>query len=528
MIKKELLAIEEDMTQVLGGILLNADLLYDSNYPIDPQDFIGKYAVVYTAVHNLARRGMREFSDDIVFEYIDKHIQAYRDLYLEHQPNNDLVKECQEQAKTFNFAYHYQKLRKMSYLRDLNVTGFDISKFYDIDGADLELNARFDKMTLDDIRTESQLIRNKMEERWTRVLSDNESATSKDLTEEKINAILNQKMKLGHKFPMGLEVLTHIFRGQIPEVYALNVASSGVGKSRIAMLQAVNNACEFMWDDTEKDWIYIGKSAPTLYISTEMKLDSLFSMALAFVSGVNESKIKRNKCSEKEKKRIQKAGRIIREGGLYFEFMPTFTIESIESTVEEHVLTNKVELVYFDYIHASTSVMTSMANKTGMRNLSTDKILEAFSIELKNSALRYGTYLATSSQVNRGSQGDDGLSFGSIRGAYSLPDKFDTVIFSTIPNKKQKKRFMDLNLYESSDVTKTEPNFCITILKNRDGEDNDVTLWFYLNRGNMRFEFINVTDKEITEGYDLKIDRYAFEREETPEDSELYQYLISA
>ncbi|MGL5765006.1 MAG: hypothetical protein ACRCX8_05125 [Sarcina sp.] len=95
-------------------------------------------------------------------------------------------------------------------------------------------------------------------------------------------------------------------------------------------------------------------------------------------------------------------------------------------------------------------------------------------------------------------------------------------MFSTLPNQKELEKFEKLNLYEGF----AKPNFCITILKNRDGEHNEVTLWFNLNRGNMRFNFLNATDKEITRGYELLIDKYSYEREES-NDLEMLEFLAS-
>lgn len=288
------------------------------------------------------------------------------------------------------------------------------------------------------------------------------------------------------------------------------------------MLEAVNNSCEYMWDNNTDEWVYIGKARPTLFISTEVTTKSLITMLIAIISGVEESKIKRRRCNEEERRRVRKAREIFKKGSLNIEYMPNFTIETIEACIEKYIINKKIEFCYFDYIHASANVMASVAKRTGNRGLGTDKVLEAFSIELKNLANKYFLNLATSCQVNRNSQSDDAKSFGSVRGAYSLPDKFDYVMFSETPNKKEVQKFKDLELYEGL----LEPNFCLTILKNRDGEDNEITLWFNLNRGNMRFNFLNATDKEVTKGYSLLIDKYSYEREES-EDLEMLEFLAS-
>lgn len=522
MVDKALLANETDMGQVLGGLLLNGELLYDTSYQLKAKDFIREYALVFSCANNLIRQGIRQFDDEMVLDYIENHYPKYVDVYKELHPDRDFVKTLQESARLFNFEYHYNNVKKMAYLRDLNEKRYDISWLYDVEDTEAKINKDFDKMTLDDIISKVRVDFNELHQDWVIGSSEDESLSSETVTDEELDDALEGDMEVGHRFPIGLEVLTHIYRGQLPQKYHLNMAGSGVGKTRIKMLEALNNACEYMWDNDNEEWVYTGVAKPTLFISTEVTMKSLLTMLISFISGVEESKIKRRRCTTEEKKRIKKARQIFKKGKLYLEYMPNFTIESIDSCIEKYVLNKKIEFLYFDYIHASANVMASVARKTGNKSLGTDKVLEAFSIELKNLCNKYFLNFATSCQVNRNSQGEDAKSFGSVRGAFSLPDKFDNVMFSETPNKKDIQKFKDLELYEGF----LEPNFTITILKNRDGEDNEITLWFNLNRGNMRFSFLNATDKDITKGYPLLIDQYAYEREES-EDVEMLEFLAS-
>lgn len=519
---KTLLSNVDDMSQVIGALLTNGELIYDTSYSLDIKDFIREHALVFSCVNNLVRRGVRQFNDEMVTEYIVKHFPSWGDVYKEMYPDNDFVQSLQQGAKLFNLEYHYNNVKKMSYLRDLNDNHFDITPFYDVTCEDKKLNKEFDKCSVEDIRNKFKSMINKMDEKWVSQGSDNETLSSESVTDDELDDALEGAVEVGHKFPIGLEVLTHIYRGQLPQKYLLNMAGSGVGKTRIKMLEAVNNSCEYMWDDNTEDWAYIGEAKPTLFISTEVTTKSCLTMLIAIISGVEESKIKRRKCTSEEKKRIRKARKIFKSGKLYIEYMPNFTIETIESCIERYVLNKKIEFMYFDYIHASANVMASIGKRTGNKSLGTDKVLEAFSIELKSITNRYFLNFSTSCQVNRNSQGDDSKSFGSVRGAYSLPDKFDNVMFSTTPTTKELQKFEELKLYEGF----LKPNFCITILKNRDGEDNELTLWFNLNRGNMRFHFLNATDKDITKGYELLIDKYAYEREES-NDLEMLEFLAS-
>lgn len=230
MVDKSLLAVEEDMGQVLGALLLNGDLLYDTSYPLDVKDFIREYAIVFSCVNNLVRRGVRQFNDEIILEYMATHLPKWKDVYVEMHPENDFIKNLQLSNRMFNFEYHYQNVRKMSYIRDLNDEGFDISKFYDVSGEDATLNKEFDKSSLDEIRGKFKNLMNTMDEKWVSHASEDESLSSETVTDEQLDDALEGAVEVGHKFPMGLETLTHIYRGQLPQKYHLNMAGSGVGK----------------------------------------------------------------------------------------------------------------------------------------------------------------------------------------------------------------------------------------------------------------------------------------------------------
>lgn len=230
MVDKALLAKEEDMGQVLGAILINGDLLYDTSYPIEAKDFIREYALVFSCVNNMVRKGIRQFDDDMILNYIKTNYPTWKDVYIEMYPDNDFVKNLMLTTKSFNFPFHYNNIRKMSYLRDLNEMNYDISKLYDVDGVDEQLNKSFEKMTLEDIITKVKVEFNELHQNWIQGSDEDESLSSETVTDEYLDDALEGNMEVGHKFPIGLEVLTHIFRGQLPQKYHLNMAGSGVGK----------------------------------------------------------------------------------------------------------------------------------------------------------------------------------------------------------------------------------------------------------------------------------------------------------
>ena len=69
-----------------------------------------------------------------------------------------------------------------------------------------------------------------MDEKWVSHSSEDESLSSDSVTDDELDDALEGAVEIGHKYPMGLEVLTHIYRGQLPQKYNLNMAGSGVGR----------------------------------------------------------------------------------------------------------------------------------------------------------------------------------------------------------------------------------------------------------------------------------------------------------
>lgn len=77
-------------------------------------------------------------------------------------------------------------------------------------------------------------------------------------------------------------------------------------------------------------------SEPALFISTELEADEIQSMIIAFVSGVNESKILDGKYSGDEEERVDKAIQFIESAPLYIEHIDDFDINDIENLIKRY------------------------------------------------------------------------------------------------------------------------------------------------------------------------------------------------
>lgn len=79
----------------------------------------------------------------------------------------------------------------------------------------------------------------------------------------------------------------------------------------------VADACNFASDEIyEPDfgmWIKNGKKEPTLFIATEQDITEMQTMAIAFLSDVNEAHILNGKYDEGERERVVKAAKKMQE-----------------------------------------------------------------------------------------------------------------------------------------------------------------------------------------------------------------------
>ena len=88
-----------------------------------------------------------------------------------------------------------------------------------------------------------------------------------------------------------------------------------------------------MYDLKSKTWISIGVEQPTLFIATEQSLNEIQTMALAFISGVEETHIQLSEYEPGEIERIDKAIEILKDSKLLFKSMPDFSLQDVENII---------------------------------------------------------------------------------------------------------------------------------------------------------------------------------------------------
>lgn len=484
--------------QVLGCILKNPLLLADSNkYELTNDDFPEKFhKIIFAAIYNLYNDGTEVISEI----NIDGFLREYDIQYAIFNDNDGIeyLYRIQELAEESNFDYYYKRLKKFSLIREMDGLGFNIKELYDDEIIDPkekeEMQKNFDKLSIEDIL---KVYETKMIEVKDKFKGNSESQGIQ--AGEGVSDLLDrlrQSPDIG--VPMNSEMLTSIFRGSRKKKYYIRSSITGGGKTRHMVADACRLSATHIYDLKLKEWKENDFNERTVVTSTEMLFEELQTIAIAYISGVDEEKILYNDLTPDEQERVRKAAEVLENSPIWFEQLPNFNVKDIEQTIEKNVVLNGAEYIYFDYIHSSVKVFSEMSKASGI-GLREDQILLLMSIRLKDICNKYSVYLMSATQLN--GEWKDAWNKGAIidstyiRGGKSIIDKADGGMIILPISKMEKK---DIEEILSKGFLK-QPNYVTHIFKNRGNRVDKAKLFSHVDMGNMRITdlFVTNVDNEL-------------------------------
>jgi replicative DNA helicase len=356
------------------------------------------------------------------------------------------------------------------------------------------MQENFDKLSIEDIL---KVYETKMIEIKDKFKTNGESkgiqagSGAKDLLKR-----LQESPDIG--VPLNSEMLTSIFRGSRKKKYYIRSSITGGGKTRHMVADACRLSATHLYDLKLKKWVENDFQEKTVVISTEMLFEELQTIAIAYISGVNEEKILYNDLTTDEREIVEKAAEILEKSPIWLEELPNFNVKDIEQTIEKNVILNGVEYVYFDYIHSSVKVFSEMSKSSGI-GLREDQILLLMSIRLKEICNKYSVFLESATQLNGEwkEAWNKGMVIDStfIRGGKSIIDKADGAMIILPISKMEKK---DIEEIMKKGFLK-QPNYVTHIFKNRGNRVDKAKVFSYIDMGNMRITdlFVTNTDNEL-------------------------------
>lgn len=385
--------------QVLGCLIKNPMLIVDDRYRMCVEDFPERFhQILYGAIDNMAKSGVQDLNSISIDDYLSKFPRQHK--VFEDNKGMEYVENAVDLAQIENFDYYYQTFRKFGLLNQLQKKGFDTTIVYDPNVIDVdqqaEMQRQFDRLSVQDIFTRYELNISELKEVY-----DSSSDSTGVQAADGMMALKEQYKEAPEMgMPMGSAKLTTIARGRRLKKLYLKSSPSGLGKSRVSVGEAAHTAIPEYYDTNTKQWINTGCDAPSLIITTELEIDEIQSLIMAYVSGVPEEHILDGKYDAGEEGRVDKAIEYISKSKLYIEQVPNFNIEDIENTIKKYKLKYQVGYVWFDYIFTSIKILNEVANRTRGVKLREDNVLLMFADRMKTLANTLNVHIDTSTQVN--------------------------------------------------------------------------------------------------------------------------------
>lgn len=264
--------------------------------------------------------------------------------------------------------------------------------------------------------------------------------------------------------------------------------------SRVSLGDAARISIPYYYDTNTREWLNTGCSSPTLFITTELEVDEIQSLIMAYVSGVPEDHILDGNYKGDEENRVDKAIEFIGNSPLFIEQIPNFDIEDIENVIKKYKLKYQVGYVFFDYLFSSIKIMSEVAGKTKGVKLREDNVLLMFADRMKTLANVLNVHIDTSTQVNGEWRNAKEADMNLIRSAKSVADKVDLGII-LLPVSEADRLSIESIIARTQGFL-PEPNLVFHVYKNRRGKLNHVRLFVYFDYSTCRTTDLFVTDNK--------------------------------
>lgn len=157
-------------------------------------------------------------------------------------------------------------------------------------------------------------------------------------------------------------------------------------------------SCSAIYDTNSDQWVE-KNCQPVLFISTELDLEELTTMALAFLTGYDEEDILLQRIPFSDE-RMSTAVQVLRKSPLYLEILPDYTIKDVENTIKRNIRVNHTKAVFFDYINSSLGLLSEVSGKTRGMAMREDIVLSLLSTRLKEIANDFDIFIMSATQTN--------------------------------------------------------------------------------------------------------------------------------
>lgn len=475
--------------QILATLMYNPKLLLESDkYQIESNDFstpILRY--IFWAIENLAPHAKGPLAPYEIEQWVNNSPTG-KTLFESKGARQYLVDCVATPVSSFDALY--MQFRRENLINDLKKTGIidtnDIYIDHPMTEKELEIMEKYARSTPEDIL--KNIDRKLLPIKSKYMLQDSSQVQSIYEGLEDMISDLETNPEIG--LPLQGKLFNHIVSGALIGKFYLRSGSSGLGKTRSLMADACYLAFPIRYNWNLMKWELEGFNEKVLIVITEQEVDEIQKMALAYLTGINESVFKRGQTTEKQKEVIKQAIKIfeIFKDNFLVIRVPNPSISLIKQLLREQVALHDIRYVFYDYIFISPSLLGEFKGMS-LRN---DEILLMFSDALKQLAVELDIFIMSSTQVNANADKTNEIrNEASLAGSRAVINKADMGCIMARPSKEE------LKLLESYDLSTKLPDIVTDIYKVRGGEWTQVRIWSVMNLGTLRKEDLYVTDSRM-------------------------------
>lgn len=490
---------------VLAGVFSDPSLLDNESYHFHEEDFSDNefHKVLFGTMFNLHALGAKEITINSIEDYLEQ--RPKQKAIYEINKGAEYLNLLREQVSPNTFQYYYDRMKKFTLLRMYDEKcGMNLSWFYDPDEIldAKRRQAQEDRLDNTNLIEIADLIDKRIDDIKLTFVNNCEAnivqaGSNVDLLIER----LKQAPDIG--YPLYGKYINTIFRGARLSKFYARSAATNVGKTRAMVGDACFIGCGFMYDIDKKEWINIGQPQSTLFIATEQSLEEVQQMMLAFLSGVNEDHIATGIYEPGEEDRVWYASDVLKNGKIYFESVPDFSLQDIENIIKKGIREYETQYVFFDYLQTSLTILEEITRRSGGIKIREDNVLFMMSTRLKDMCNKYGIFILTSTQLNSNYQDAEIYDQNLLRGAKAIADKLDAGSILLEVTKKDEEALADVCRRGGFPM----PNVKMAVYKNRATRWKNILVWMYADKGICRFDPLFITDYKyaLVEMEDFKI-----------------------
>lgn len=509
------------INQVLGGLILQPKLLNETDkYSLTPLDFEDKFdRRVFKAIYMLYTSGAPKIRP-IDIEGVFGQDPMSKSLF-EQSNGLERVQDLIELAEVENFGFYYNQLKKFNLMTDLEKQGYSVKSFYEKDltaPRASEINERFKELTPQDIikGLKKQLVH--LESEYA-AGEEVEIESLADGIEELVESFGSTE-EIG--YPIQGAICNEIMNGALKGTLTIRSASSGLGKTRTAVMDACYLAYPIRYNTENGKWIQCGNTQKVLFIITEQQKKEIQKMVLAYLTDINEDRFRYANFDKTEQHIIKQALEIMKQYEKSFIVirMPEPTIELINAVVRDQCIVNEVDVVFYDYIFISPSLVNEFKG-TALRN---DELLLFMTTALKNLAVELNVAVFTSTQVNaKADDNKDIRNESSLAGSRAIINKADNGLIMSRPTNDELLILKDnfISMYGT-------PNQVADVYKLRSGRWTQTRIWSYVDLGRLKKKDLFITNSLLEPLDDFvvnEIEVYNWDDSEANEIKELIERL---